>query len=589
MRGKVLSLVVVLLAGLTQPWLAEARPVAQAATMGVQQQLNDGAIKETIIAQGKFGTVDFYLTESGDLHLGAGTLPEYATNPDDQGRGQLLAAVTRAYFQRPNVNLNNLLTVAKLIQQVIFDGPVRAAKDSTMMFARLTAVATYVNLAQLDTSQTENMSLMFSQNSRVTALDVSHFDTSRATRMQAMFSSCFQLAVLDVSRFKTDRVKNVDSMLASTSALTTIDFASGTFAATTDASQVFYRSGVQRLNLPLMAAPGNSAAMLYETRELSHLTLGPHAQQNKRYGLANAPKNAQYTGNWQIVGAGTPENPLGEKFTAGSQVGQRDPNLVLTTPDTYVWEPVERVLPPSPPPVTPPPVATAQPVIVSYLDDQGHRLAVDRQLTGALGTTYQATPQKFDGYRLARTSGAVVGVFTTVAQHVTFHYALEVETGGDGAGIAPVSAVVYATKKVGLYRHPTFSSSARRYWYPKQKRPNRPMFVVTGYATSKNGHLRYRVRDVNHRSKTAGKTGYLTANVAYVRSVYYAKRQSKINVINPKGVNGYRHAALKGKQRHYRRGQTLRVRKIVTYRKTTRFVLTNGQYVTANKKLVLAQ
>lgn len=232
-------------------------------------------------------------------------------------------------------------------------------------------------------------------------------------------------------------------------------------------------------------------------------------------------------------------------------------------------------------------MATAQPVTVRYLDDRSQPLAPDRRLTGELGTAYRASAMAFSGYRLAKTSGQVTGTFTTEAQQVTFHYEPDLVTGGDGDGIAPISTVVYATKKVGLYRYKNFSTQTRQHWYAQQKRTHRPMFVVTGFATSKHGHLRYRVRDVNHRSKTAGKVGYLTANRSYVRSVYYATKPSRIRVLNPKGINSYRQSALTGKKQHYRQGTTLRVKKIVKYRKTTRFVLATGGYVTANKKLVI--
>lgn len=112
------------------------------------------------------------------------------------------------------------------------------------------------------------------------------------------------------------------------------------------------------------------------------------------------------------------------------------------------------------------------------------------------------------------------------------------------------------------------------------------MFVVTGYKRAANGALRYRVRDVNHTSKTNGKTGYITASQKYVRPVYYATKHSTVTVINPRGVNAYRKANLTKKARSYRQGTVLHVKRIVTHNLTTRYVLTNGDYITANRKLV---
>lgn len=143
--------------------------------------------------------------------------------------------------------------------------------------------------------------------------------------------------------------------------------------------------------------------------------------------------------------------------------------------------------------------------------------------------------------------------------------------------VAAKGIVIYGLKKVGLYKNPTFKPSNRLAWYPKQRRINRPMFVVTGYARSANGTLRYKVRDVNHGRKTAGKVGYITANKKYVGSVYYATvpKNKRITLIAKTGINAYKASV------------RLTVKKLVKHNLTTRYQLSNGLYVTANKKLVI--
>lgn len=150
-------------------------------------------------------------------------------------------------------------------------------------------------------------------------------------------------------------------------------------------------------------------------------------------------------------------------------------------------------------------------------------------------------------------------------------------------------SVVYATKKIYLYQQRTFKKSQRIATYLKQKRVSRPMFVVTGYAHSKGGALRYKVRDVNHHSKTAGKKGYITANRKYVVNAYYKTmpKNKRITVINPKGVHVYKNQNLTKQAKTYKKGSHLRVKKLVKHNLTTRYQLTNGYYVTANKKLVI--
>ena len=243
-------------------------------------------------------------------------------------------------------------------------------------------------------------------------------------------------------------------------------------------------------------------------------------------------------------------------------------------------------------PVIPTP-AKSQPITVHYVDDQGKTLAADKTLTGDLNAAYQSDALAITGYKLTQTPANATGKFTSDAQTVTYVYTKQgtLQTGSAADTIEPIAAkgtVVYATKKVGLYKTATFSKKARKQWYVKKSRMNRPMFVVTGYATSKNGVKRYRVKDVNHRSATAGKTGYLTTNRAYTTPVYYATKHKTVTVINPTGVNSYAKKTLTGKKTHYQQGQVLTVKKIVTHKLTTRFVLSNGRYITANKKLVRA-
>ncbi|WP_261810610.1 DUF5776 domain-containing protein [Levilactobacillus humaensis] len=147
---------------------------------------------------------------------------------------------------------------------------------------------------------------------------------------------------------------------------------------------------------------------------------------------------------------------------------------------------------------------------------------------------------------------------------------------------------VYATKKIGLYNSPNFSKATRKFWYTKQTRTKRPQFVVIGYARNKAGILRYKVRDVNRRSKTFKQRGYITTNATDVSNTYYLKNPRTVRVIGAKGVNAYTHINLSGKdRRHFKHGSILKVKALKTYHLTTRLLLNNGQYVTANKTLVL--
>jgi len=151
----------------------------------------------------------------------------------------------------------------------------------------------------------------------------------------------------------------------------------------------------------------------------------------------------------------------------------------------------------------------------------------------------------------------------------------------------PNQTPIYALKKLYLYQHPTFKKQERLATYPQTKRAARPMFVVVGTAYSKNGLLRYHVKDVNHQSKTAGKTGYVTTDSRFVASVYYQKSAKQVKVLAPTGISEYRNVNLTSKVKTLKTHKTVKVVGLKHYHQTTRFVLSNGHYITANKKLVI--
>ncbi|WP_283680071.1 DUF5776 domain-containing protein [Lentilactobacillus sp. Marseille-Q4993] len=149
---------------------------------------------------------------------------------------------------------------------------------------------------------------------------------------------------------------------------------------------------------------------------------------------------------------------------------------------------------------------------------------------------------------------------------------------------------IYATKKIALYRTTNFSKNVQIAVYPKRTRQNRPTFTILDYAKSKTGTLRYKVRDSNKSSKTYGKVGFLTANKEFVQPLYYSSssKTNKVTVINNQGINGYHKISLKGKVKHYKHGAHLKVSKLVKYNNTSRYELTNGSFITANKKFIIS-
>lgn len=545
------------------------------------------------LAAGQYGSVDWYLTASGELHLGAGALGEDSSLGNNVGR--LATQIAKAEDSTAAPTSAQTQAAADQVTKVVLDGTVKTPADASYLFSQLRHVTAYEHLDRLDTSQATTMNGMFevsNVDSVTTDIDVSHFDTANVTSMQFMFYGQKSVEKLDVSAFNMDKVTSTMDMFFHTDSLQEVNFAKGNFNSLTDAMYMFNQCGAQVIKLPQFAPADKftGGGMFNGTTIITTLTLGPGAH-FKGTAKLNTPRQNMpdvFTGVWEAVGNGTVANPLGAKYATGDDItnlynGTDNPKSV----ETYVWEPVHRIIESTTPPVTP--SENVQPVTVQYLDENGQRLADDVTLSGPMGSTYTADRRAFNGYKLVKTEGQANGTFGQQAQTVTFHYVRKADSNGGAAAKAPLANAVYATKKIGLYKTKNFSKQTLKRWYPKTKRTNRPMFVVTGFATSKNGHLRYKVKDVNHNSKTAGKTGYITTKHAYVVPAYYASKAKAIKVINAKGINAYQQKSLKTKTGHYKYGQKLKIRKIVKFNKTTRFQLTNGKYVSANKKMVIAE
>lgn len=602
-RWQATILLTALTLGGTQPLATLAVPslrtsvVAQAAT-------TSDTTKSDIAVEGDYG-VHWYLTTSGELHLEAGTLAEPSSSEIAGNNGQLVRQIA-IKEGNANPNATDLNKVGEQVTKVVLDGPVATSSNATNLFSQLGFVSEYVNLDRLDTSAATTMKGMFyseqsyvgatgsqTGNNVLQSLDISHFDTSQVTDMRFMFYQLRKVSNLDFSHFNTDNVTDTTSMFFNDVSLQELDMSKLTFASLKNASYMFNGSDLQILRLDSFAPPAifSGWAMFAGKSSIWQLTLGPKTvfTGNTSLNDPNTMNDDNFLQNWEAVGKGTVQNPLGERYAKGADVtalykGAHNPTAV----ETYVWEPKERIIEPVTPPVNPP-VTQGQPVTVKYVDAKGKRIADDQVLTGTVGATYTAKRLDITGYKLSTVTGDESGTFGSTPATVIFHYGADLSTGGSGATVMSVNGMLYAKKTINLYNSKNFSKKAKQVTYRKQKRANRPVFVVTGNAKSKQGYRRYKVRDVNHHSKTAGKTGYITAKSAYVSSVYYAKKQNKVKVLNAKGINAYKQKSLKSKGRHYKKGQTLKVKKIVSYKKMTRFQLTNGKYVTANKKFVIAQ
>ena len=471
----------------------------------------------------------------------------------------------------------------------------------------------HLNVSNFNTSNVDNMSYMFYEDNNLTNLDASKFDTSNVYEMSWMFCGDNDLTNLDVSNFNTSNVYDMRSMFADDHNLTKLDLSSFDTSDVSSMSYIF--SGDNKLCI-LKLGPESFDEGFDKTELSDHSSVSAIPNSNPvRY--ATGP-------GWVAVDAhngGTVDNPQGKTVYDG-YLSNRPAET-----ETYVWQ--QKSMP-----------AIKKTVTVEYIDAATGkpipRVKV-KTVSDYQGKEYDVSKSDFrpdiSGYiwdgKIPTNAKGIYGNKDIVVQYVykkrstpsipttpttpvtpstpttsssssssssTSSASLSTPTSSSSSSsssnislpnyAAAKGTVLYSINKIGLYRSTKFSAAKRSTWYTKKPRVYRPMFVVTGYKRAANGALRYRVRDVNHTSKTNGKSGYITASQKYVRPVYYATKHSTVTVINPRGVNAYRKANLTNKARSYRQGAVLHVKRIVTHNLTTRYVLTNGDYITANRKLV---
>ncbi|MGO2964041.1 MAG: BspA family leucine-rich repeat surface protein [Carnobacterium maltaromaticum] len=143
---------------------------------------------------GKSGTCSWELDSDGVLTIGAGTLGDRGTTPDNEAT------------------------------KIIFDGPiVLLAGNSRFMGS---TAESYENIENLDMSKVESMRAMFKDNKNLKNIDLSHMDTSKLTDLYGMFQYCSSLETINLDGFNTSKVINFAAMFSGCSSLTALDLTS---------------------------------------------------------------------------------------------------------------------------------------------------------------------------------------------------------------------------------------------------------------------------------------------------------------------------------------------------------------------------
>ncbi|WP_125572672.1 DUF5776 domain-containing protein [Levilactobacillus huananensis] len=136
---------------------------------------------------------------------------------------------------------------------------------------------------------------------------------------------------------------------------------------------------------------------------------------------------------------------------------------------------------------------------------------------------------------------------------------------------------VYAKQKIYRYQHIDFKKGERVQGYVKKPRIYAPVFKVVGTATSKAGNPRYKLSDGT----------YITAKESHIAKLFWqGKTFKKLYVVNPKGIWTHTKTTFDDQLKHLNQGTVISVVKQVKDKSMTRYQLSDGTYITGNKRYV---
>lgn len=597
----------------------------------------------TTTRSGSYGNASYDLSSDGTLTIApptgqdSATLGDYASNPWESEDWQ--SDITKIDIKRGiilNSDSKGLFKDCSNVTQINGLTNLDTSHVTTMqwMLQNMSSLTGKLVLSSFKTSNVTNMAGMLSGNTSLTEVDVSGFDTSSVREMGAVFADDSSLTKIVGMNFNTNNVTNLMNMFSNCEKIVNLDLSSfNTQKVTFFAGMFSHMFSLNTLDISNFSMENRSKYDNYPIFDYDYqlwkISLGanthftpvaPDSTNANGAGLMPVPGNngpmagtRDYLNSapyWVAVENGTDRHPNGQKNYWTSDKLMMDRPSVK---ETYVWQQI---------PATDPTSIRVKSTVYLNINDKWDPQEAFISATNRTGDSVpfkdvviggdKVDTSKAGTYSVTYTYGGKTMTTrvivtrkvnpspvnpvnpTPVTPSSNDQWNPTTPNKADGSTGLPnyaatKGAAVYSTKKIYMYKHATFKKSQRIATYPKVKRINRHMFVIIGYVRSNGGALRYKVRDVNHGTKTAGKIGYITANRKYVINVYYKTmpKNKKITVISTNGIHAYKNKNLSGKVKTYKKGTHLKVKKLVKHNLTSRYQLSNGYYITANKKLII--
>ena len=209
------------------------------------------------------------------------------------------------------------------------------------MFYNMHNLTNVGDISGWNTGSVITMRGMFWNASSLNGLDLSSWDVGRVINMSNMFLGARSITNLgDISNWNTVNVTNMGLMFRDARGLTELDLSGWNTGNVTNMADMFRDTRSLRiLNLRdwNTGNVSNMNQMFLNANALRQITLGEGWQASGcNHGLLDVWTTEPFTGRWQNVAIGTPENPLGEMgYPSNQLLDDFDPDRMA---DTWVWE-----------------------------------------------------------------------------------------------------------------------------------------------------------------------------------------------------------------------------------------------------------
>lgn len=380
------------------------------------------------IAEGSFGTSNWYINSDNVLHIGAG---DFATS--------VYASPWAAYSNQ--------------ITSIVFDDEVNGNADSSYLFAGLTKVTSIVNADNFNTSNVRYMDYMFSTLSSLSSLkdvdfskwdtknvvsmnhmffgdqfaggghfkslDLSDLDVSNVKDMSGMFSGQSDLTSLDLSNWNVSNVSYMNGMFQSDSSLKSLNVSGWDVSKVTTFGSMFLGDrNIDSLDLSTWKMnPTANSDILFANANIKQLVLSGNDVFSGDPALSDLPTSDNLTGKWINVGTGTVDNPQGSSKLSSEELMALYANNGGPD-DTWVRESIK--------------IDTSVTASVTIKSNLGPQI-VDNQ-KGNIGDTITIKVPQIKGYTSDKdTVSAIVNANKTITTDEEVKYTADASTGGSGS------------------------------------------------------------------------------------------------------------------------------------------------------------